>query len=114
MTNKEKENLIRGVYDIVKTIPHGRACSYGAIAKAAGYPNMSRMIGKIMGQCPADCNIPTHRVVNSQGILSGKEAFGNSDEMKLLLEAEGIKIHNNRICNWKAIFWNPIEEIFFE
>jgi len=112
MDKREKEQIKQAVYEIVETIPFGRATSYGAIAKAVGYPNMSRLIGKIMSECDSiKTGIPAHRVVNSQGILSAKEAFGNFNEMQKLLEAEGISILNDRIKNWKKVFWNPMEEI---
>lgn len=108
----DKESLREAVYEIVRTIPYGRATSYGAIARAVGYPNLSRMVGKIMGECDsAHTGIPAHRVVNSQGILSGKWAFGFSGEMQQLLEAEGIQIKQDRIQNWKTVFWNPLHEI---
>jgi methylated-DNA-protein-cysteine methyltransferase-like protein len=114
-TSIDKQSFIQAIYDIVRTIPCGRATSYGAIAKATGYGNMSRMVGKIMSQSNSSENdIPAHRVVNSQGILSGKDAFGSSDEMQKLLEEEGIIVINNKIQNWKTIFWNPLEEIKFE
>lgn len=112
MDKREKEQIKQAVYEIVETIPFGRATSYGAIAKAVGYPNMSRLIGKIMSECDSTkTGIPAHRVVNSQGVLSAKEVFGYSGEMQKLLEAEGVCIINDRIKNWKKIFWNPIEEI---
>ncbi len=112
MNTKDKETFRRAIYDVVRIIPFGRATSYGAIAKAIGYPNLSRMVGRIMGECNSTENgIPAHRVVNSQGILSGKPAFGNGGEMQKLLENEGIKISNDKIKNWRKIFWNPSEEI---
>ncbi|MDR2956226.1 MAG: MGMT family protein [Prevotella sp.] len=110
---KDKEGIIQAIYTIVKLIPYGRATSYGAIAKAIGYPNMSRMVGRIMGES-SSADIPAYRVVNSQGILSAKAAFGNNDEMQKRLEEEGIVIRNDRICNWRTVFWNPIEEIRIE
>jgi len=112
MDKSEKEALKKAVYDIVKIIPYGRATSYGAIAKASGYYNLSRMVGRIMGECDsAKEGIPAHRVVNSQGMLSGKDAFGDSSEMQRLLESEGVSVANNRIKNWKEVFWNPLNEI---
>jgi len=114
MKRVDKKNFTEGVLQIVKLIPYGRATSYGAIAKAAGYPNMSRMVGRLMGECPDDENIPAHRVVNSQGLLSGREAFGNNGEMQTLLEQEGVVIKDNKIVNWKKVFWNPIEELAME
>lgn len=112
MSRIDKDAFTQAVYDIVRTIPHGRATSYGAIAKAVGYYNMSRLVGRVMSECNSSlANIPAHRVVNSQGILSGKDAFGDSSEMQELLEAEGVIISNNKIKNWKAVFWNPLDEI---
>ena len=113
MKEANKKSLQQAVYDIVKQIPCGRATSYGAIAKAIGYPNFSRMVGSIMSECNSDGNnIPAHRVVNSQGYLSGKEAFGSNNEMIKLLESEGIIVSNDKIKNWKKVFWNPLEEIY--
>ena len=109
MDKINKEHIKQAVYDIVCLIPCGRATSYGAIAKAAGFPNLSRMVGKIMSQC--DSALPAHRVVNNQGLLSGSRAFGNSGEMQKLLESEGITIVNNKIKNLKNVFWNPLDEI---
>lgn len=112
MLKSEKDIITKAIYDIVKSIPDGRATSYGAIAKAIGYPNMSRLVGRIMSECnSSETKIPAHRVVNSQGELTGSWAFGESDEMRQLLESEGITIRNNKIRNWKTIFWSPIDEI---
>lgn len=110
MDTSEKDALREAVYEIVRLVPEGRATSYGAIARAAGYPGLSRMVGRIMaGASGAD--IPAHRVVNNQGILSGRAAFGEPGRMQRLLEAEGIAVENNRIRNWKRVFWNPLDEI---
>lgn len=111
MARIDKEDFRQGVYEAVKHIPRGRATSYGMIAKAIGYPNMSRLVGKVMGECPAGAGIPAHRVVNSMGQLSGREAFDNAGEMQRLLEAEGVKVVNNRICNWKSVLWDPAKEL---
>lgn len=111
MKQKAKpEELIQAVYEIVLQIPPGRATSYGLIAKAIGYPDHSRMIGKIMSGSKLQY-IPAHRVVNSQGILSAKSAFGLGKEMQELLESEGVMVENNRIKNWRKVCWNPLEEL---
>lgn len=111
MDKSEIKALTLAVYDIVKMIPYGRATSYGAIAKAIGYPNMSRLVGRIMSECNSQImGLPAHRVVNSQGILSGSKAFGE-DKMKKLLESEGIIIINDKIQKWKTIFWDPLKEV---
>lgn len=90
------------VWKITKLIPKGRVSSYGAIAKATGFPNHSRHVGKAMGGCPKD--VPAHRVISSSGILS-------VPEFQKKLEAEGIVVKNLRIKNFKNLFWNPLEEL---
>ena len=90
------------VFEIINLIPKGRVTSYGAIAKAVGFPNHSRHVGKAMGGCPKD--VPAHRVISSSGALS-------VPEFQQKLEAEGIEVVNLRIKNFKKIFWNPLEEL---
>ncbi|MFV0417494.1 MAG: MGMT family protein [Dysgonomonas sp.] len=115
MSKLDKEDFAQGVYAIVRCVPYGRATSYGAVAKAMGYPNMSRMVGRVMSGCSSqETGIPAHRVVNSQGVLSGMDAFGSSGEMQKLLEAEGVVVSNGRISNWRIVFWNPLDEIQME
>lgn len=111
MAKLDREDFTQAVYTIVKSIPYGRATSYGAIAKAIGYSNMSRLVGKVMSECPANSDIPAHRVVNSQGILSAKDVFSDARKMQELLEEEGVTVKNDRIANWKKVFWNPIDEL---
>lgn len=90
------------VWEITKLIPKGRVSSYGAIAKAVGFPNHSRHVGKAMGGCPKD--VPAHRVISSSGTLS-------VPEFQIRLEQEGIEVENFRIKNFRKLFWNPLEEI---
>ncbi|WP_262149130.1 MGMT family protein [Chryseobacterium foetidum] len=90
------------VWEISKLIPKGRVSSYGAIAKAVGFPNHSRHVGKAMGGCPKD--VPAHRVISSSGTLS-------VPVFQERLEAEGIEVENFRIKNFKELFWNPLEEL---
>jgi methylated-DNA-protein-cysteine methyltransferase-like protein len=101
------------VFEIVGRIPKGRATSYGAIARSIGYPSHSRMVGKALADGSVR-DVPAHRVVNSQGKLSGKDAFKTPDAMRMLLESEGVTVENNRIKNWRNVFWNPLLEIRLE
>lgn len=115
MLQLDKETFIQAVYDIVIRIPQGRATSYGMIAKAVGFPNHSRLVGKVMKESGSSAiKLPAHRVVNSSGKLSGKEYFGDTREMQQLLEAEGITVENNQIKNWKKVLWDPLKEISLE
>lgn len=100
--NKMTDLFKQQVWEITKLIPKGRVSSYGAIAKAVGFPNHSRQVGKAMGGCAKD--IPAHRVISSSGVLS-------VPEFQTKLEAEGIEVVNLRIKNFKKLFWNPLEEL---
>jgi len=90
------------VWEITRLVPKGRVTSYGAIAKAVGFPNHSRHVGKAMGGCPQD--VPAHRVISASGTLS-------VPEFQERLEAEGMVVENGRIKNFKTLFWNPLEEL---
>ncbi len=108
----EKEAFAELVYALVREIPLGRVTSYGAIARAVGRPNSSRLVGRIMGRgSQALPPIPAHRVVNSAGALSGREAFGGVHTMQALLEEEGVVVKNNKIANFKLVFWDPLHEL---
>lgn len=112
MPNKEKStnNFFNDVYEVVKLIPKGRVTSYGAIAHYLGTRMSARMVGWAMNGCPSD--VPAHRVVNSQGLLTGKHHFKGPKTMQRLLEKEGHKILNDKIQHFNDVFWNPSEELF--
>jgi methylated-DNA-protein-cysteine methyltransferase-like protein len=100
------------VHDLARLIPKGRVCSYGAIAKAIGTPKSARMVGWAMSQSfDAIPKVPAHRVVNRNGMLSGKHHFGSPDKMQKLLEAEGIKVENDKVVNFKEKYWDPLLEL---
>lgn len=100
------------VFEVVKLIPKGRVTSYGAIANYLGSAKSSRMVGWAMNTAFSSLdNIPAHRVVNRNGLLTGKAHFGHPDMMKKLLEAEGLIIENDQIKDFKKFFWNPSEEL---
>jgi len=100
------------VYEVTKLIPYGRVTSYGAIARYLGTGRSARMVGWAMNASHTSAVfIPAHRVVNRNGILTGKHHFGNSTTMQQLLENEGIIIENDRIINFSEKFWNPLKEL---
>jgi len=100
------------VFDIVKLIPKGRVTSYGAIAKALGSGKSSRMVGYAMNLSHKhDPKIPAHRVVNRNGLLTGKHHFPKEGLMQLLLEQEGVQVQNNQVVAFKEVFWDPMIEI---
>lgn len=107
MKREKEDNFFERVYDVVRQIPHGKVTSYGAIAKAIGSPQSSRMVGYAMTASHAMDDVPAHRVVNRNGMLTGKHHFEGSNLMQQLLESEGIKVVENKITNFKEHFWEP-------
>lgn len=108
----ENDGFFQRVYEVVQTIPFGRVTSYGAIAEFLGSKGSARMVGWAMNNSHQQIkNIPAHRVVNRNGLLTGKRHFGGHDVMKELLESEGIIIENDQIINFDKVFWKP-KEVF--
>jgi len=108
----ETEAFAELVYALIREIPKGRVTSYGAIARALGRPSSSRLVGRILGRgSHASPPVPAHRVVNSAGVLSGREAFSGAQTMQTLLEEEGIVVRNNKIANFNRVFWDPLHEL---
>jgi methylated-DNA-protein-cysteine methyltransferase-like protein len=100
------------VYELVRLIPPGRVTSYGAIARYLGSPGAARMVGWAMNQCHTHPEyVPAHRVVNRNGLLTGKHHFGGKNLMQELLENEGAIVKDDRILNFAQMFWDPVEEL---
>ena len=109
---KNNEGFFSKVYDVARQIPYGRVTSYGAIAKYLGSAQSARIVGWAMNDSHLQTEyVPAHRVVNRNGLLTGKQHFGNSNTMKQLLENEGVKIEEDKIVDFGKIFWNPIKEL---
>jgi methylated-DNA-protein-cysteine methyltransferase-like protein len=100
-------NFFERVYEVAKKIPYGRVTSYGEIAKFLGAARSARMVGWAMNASHNDDSIPAHRVVNRNGVLTGKHHFDGTNLMQQLLESEGVIIKNLKIVNFKEIFWSP-------
>lgn len=104
-------NFYADVYEVVKLIPYGRVTSYGAIARYLGATKSSRLVGYAMNAAHALPNVPAHRVVNRNGLLTGKHHFATPTLMQELLEQEGVLVEENQIKNFKTLFWDPNFEI---
>lgn len=105
------QNFFERVYEVVRKIPTGKVTSYGAIARAIGSPQSARMVGWAMNASHDLEDVPAHRVVNRNGLLSGKSYFGDSNAMQKLLEAEGVKIEENKVKDFRKHFWDPINNV---
>ncbi len=106
------KDFFDSVFQVVRLIPKGRVTSYGAIAKYLGAAGSSRIVGYAMnsahGQKP---KVPAHRVVNRNGELTGKHHFATPYQMQELLEKEKVKVKDNKVVDFKKLFWDPTENL---
>lgn len=102
------DNFYQKVYEVARKIPYGRVTSYGAIAKAIGAAKSARMVGYAMNGAAAMQDVPAHRVVNRNGLLTGKHHFSGTHLMQQLLESEGVEIKEDKVQNFKTTFWDPM------
>ena len=95
------------VYRVTQAIPKGRVTNYGAIADFLALGS-ARMVGWALNKCHGK-NVPAHRVVNRKGELSGRNMFPNPTMMQQLLEQEGVTVDNDKVTEFKTLFWHPGE-----
>ena len=105
--SQKNKDFFSNVYDVVRLIPIGRVTSYGAIAKYLGTPRSSRMVGWAMNAAHKIQDVPAHRVVNRNGLLTGKMHFETPDLMQQKLEKEGFVIKQDQIQDFKEKHWDP-------
>lgn len=111
-TKKESFTFFEDVYEVVRQIPKGRVTSYGAIAKFLGTKLSARMVGWAMNAAHQQVKkVPAHRVVNRNGMLTGKHHFGTPTLMEELLLKEKIKVKEETIVNFEKYFWDPSQEL---
>lgn len=109
---KPEKDFFNLVYEVVKLVPKGRVTSYGSIARYLGAKSSARMVGWAMnGSHKLKDKIPAHRVVNRNGMLTGKNHFETPYRMEELLTREGIKIKKDSIVNFKQVYWDPNKEL---
>lgn len=110
--SEKSKGFFKDVWDVVVLIPEGRVTSYGAIARYLGSGGSSRMVGWAMNACHANSEpVPAQRVLNRNGMLTGKNHFDDPTQMQRLLEAEGVDVENDKVVRWKELFWDPSEEL---
>ncbi|NIG55678.1 MGMT family protein [Chitinophaga sp. Cy-1792] len=103
----DTREIYQGIFDIVRSIPEGRVSSYGAVAKAMGLKSGARMVGRAMGFVhDVKPVVPVQRVVNTTGTLSGDDGTRQKK-----LEAEGVKVKNGKVVDYRKLFWDPLQEM---
>ena len=98
------------VYEVVRQVPYGRVTSYGAIANYLGAPRSARMVGYAMN-LSHDKDVPAHRVVNRNGLLTGKFHFAGINLMQQLLEREGVRVVDDAVHDFDRLFWDPAQTL---
>lgn len=108
----DENDFFSKVYEVTRLIPSGRVTSYGAIARYLGTGRSARMVGWALNVSHSRPDfIPAHRVVNRNGLLTGKRHFGNSSTMAQLLRNEGIDVDDDQVVDFKEKFWDPGREL---
>ncbi len=111
-TTTKQYSFFEDVYAVVRQIPKGRVTSYGAIANYLGTKLSARMVGWAMnGAGSVKPKVPAHRVVNRNGMLSGKAHFGTPTLMEELLLKEKVKVEKDTVIDFPKLFWDPFKEL---
>lgn len=97
-------DFYRRVAIVSQSIPYGKAATYGQIALLCGKPRGARQVGYALRRNLAG-DVPAHRIVNSQGCLSGAAAFFQADTQRRMLESEGIAVSEDSRVNLKKYGW---------
>jgi methylated-DNA-protein-cysteine methyltransferase-like protein len=109
---KEPYSFFADVYDVVRQVPKGRVTSYGAIAAYLGTKLSARMVGWAMNAAgSAKPKVPAQRVVNRNGMLSGKHHFPTATAMEDLLKKDGVVVKNDTVMDFRNRFWDPSIEL---
>lgn len=112
MKAKQGSDFFYMVYEVARLVPRGRVTTYGAIANYLGVKGSSRMVGWAMNACSSHHSpVPAHRVVNREGMLTGKHHFKSPEMMQELLESEGIRVKDDKVLDFKKFFWDPSAEL---
>lgn len=109
---KDPYSFFADVYDVVRQVPKGKVTSYGAIAAYLGTKLSARMVGWAMNAAhTAKPKVPAQRVVNRNGMLTGKKHFGTPTAMEALLKKDGVLVKDDVVVDFKERFWDPAVEL---
>ena len=109
---KSDDSFFTKVYEVTMQIPYGRVTTYGAIAAYLGSRGSARMVGWALNASHGVPGfVPAHRVVNRNGLLTGKHHFPGEHIMQELLQNEGIEVENDRVVRFMDLYWDPNKEL---
>lgn len=109
---EQQRNFFQEVHEVVRLVPQGRVTTYGAIAHYLGARHGARMVGwAMMAAHTANEYVPAHRVINRNGLLTGKHHFATPTAMQEALETEGVTVVEDQVQDFKTHFWDPAAEL---
>ncbi|AHJ96527.1 MGMT family protein [Hymenobacter swuensis] len=109
---EQQRNFFQEVHEVVRLVPQGRVTTYGAIAHYLGARHGARMVGwAMMAAHTANEYVPAHRVINRNGLLTGKHHFATPTAMQEALETEGVTVVEDQVQDFKTRFWDPAVEL---
>ena len=108
----EPRNFFQDVHEVVRLVPAGRVTTYGTIAHYLGARHGARTVGyALLAAHTAAEYVPAHRVVNRLGHLTGRLHFATPSAMQEALAAEGVRVEEDRVVDFAALFWDPGVEL---
>lgn len=109
---QDKYGFFEDVFEVVRMVPKGRVTTYGAIAHYLGTRMSARMVGWAMNASHlVKPKVPAQRVVNRNGMLTGKHHFSTPTEMEELLLKEKVRVKNDTVVDFDKLFWDPSESL---
>ena len=100
------------VYEVVRLITYGRVTSYGSIARYVGDTRASRRVGWALNSSfSIDTEVPAHRGVNRNGMISGAMHFPLEKPIAEMLEKEGVGVKDGQVVDFDVVFWEPMTEL---
>ena len=104
--------FFQNVYEVARRSPMGRWTRDVSSAKYFGSGRSARLVGYAMNDAGRQVpHVPAHRVLNRNGLLTGKHHFNPPGRMQKLLEKEGIKVKKDAVIDFKTVFWDPLQEL---
>jgi methylated-DNA-protein-cysteine methyltransferase related protein len=88
---------LQAIWHAVCRIPRGQVSTYGAVARAAGFPGRARQAGFALRVAPAELQLPWHRVVGAGGRIVFPPASAAHREQARRLRAEGVHVAAGRV-----------------
>ena len=104
-------DFFKDIIEVVKLISQGKVTSYGMIANYLSAKKCSRVVGWTLNKASQHREIPAHRIVNRNGLLTGKNNFLTQNYMKDKLRKDGLNKKEDFIVDFNNNFWDSIKEL---